>query len=418
LLKGASASTIAADAPSTGVYEWAIPSDFPVGSDYTIKITSVSDPAVSDASDSAFAIQEKTVLTVTSPVGGEYIEKGKPFPITWTTNGTGDFVIDLYRDRMPETTIVAKAGAGGTYSWTPSYKIFSGNTYTVRLASKTNPLVVFDESKNFFSIVSPILKAPVTQNFDTWNTRDSLMLLQSWEQTDDDELDWYIHTGPTPSRAKVDAGGTGPKGDHTSGKGNFVYLESSIPNNPSKNGNILSPLCDISGIGNVTIRFWYHMLSKEGRMGHMFVDLFADGIWHDSVAYFEKNQGDTWHEKVLTLADLVPQTPRRTQKIQLRFRGTTATDYDGDICIDDFSVSGDVVAALGNHVALMCRPRIFLRGNRINYHDAWGRLSVVLLDGSKVMEVTVNGSGAIDMAKYPHGVYCVKINNEIGKILR
>jgi hypothetical protein len=195
-------------------------------------------------------------------------------------------------------------------------------------------------------------------------------------------------------------------------------LESSIPNNPSKIGNILSPLCEISGLGNVTIRFWYHMLSKEGRMGHLYVDLFADGIWNDSVAYFTGNQGDTWHEKVISLADLVPQTPRRTQKVQLRFRGTTATDYDGDICIDDFSVTGDVVSALNSHAVVNGHPRFLLRGNRINYYNASGRLSLIMIDGTKIIDRNVKGNGFIDMTKFSRGVYCIKMKNEIAKILR
>jgi hypothetical protein len=418
LQKGSATTTIAASAPSNGSFNWTIPADLAIGSDYKVKISSVSDATVSDASDSAFSIKDKTLLDLTSPAGGEYLEKGKPFPITWNTNATGDFVIDLYKDKMPETTIVATVKSTSPYMWTPSVKISSGNTYTIRIASKSNPLVVFTESDNFFTIVNPIVKAPMTQNFDSWSVKDSLNLRDNWEQSTDDELDWYVHTGPTPSRAKVDAGGTGPTGDHTTGKGNFIYLESSIPNNPSKSGNILSPMFDISGIGDVTIGFWYHMLSKEGRMGHLYVDVFTDGVWNDSIVHFTGDQGDTWHQKVIRLTDVVAQTLKRTHKVQLRFRGITATDYDGDICLDDFRVEGITVPVKPVPPASLVRPEIAINGNRIKFRNATGHLSIIAINGKKVMDANMHGNGVIDVRQLPNGVYCLKFNGATLKFLR
>jgi hypothetical protein len=120
LLKGSTAaSTIASTANSNGVFEWSIPADLPTGSDYKIKISSISDASVSDASDSAFSVKEKTTLNLTSPVGGEYIEKGKAFPITWNTDMTGDVVIDLYKDRMSETSIISSVKAAGPFCHDP-----------------------------------------------------------------------------------------------------------------------------------------------------------------------------------------------------------------------------------------------------------------------------------------------------------
>ena len=158
---------------------------------------------------------------------------------------------------------------------------------------------------------------------------------------------------------------------------------------------------------------------KEGRMGHLYVDLFADGVWNDSVLHFTGDQGDTWHEKVIRLADVVPQTPHRTYKVQLRFRGITATDYDGDICIDDFGVDGvKTPIAQHHHVAAFPRSEIAFKNARINYRNANDRLCVVRLNGAQILDVTVKGSGSIDLSKLSRGVYCVKVGNEIIKILR
>jgi hypothetical protein len=420
LLKGTSAATVAAATISNGSFDWAIPADLAVGSDYKIKISSVGDPAVSDASDSAFSIKEKTKLELSSPAGGEYLEKGKAFPITWNTDAAGDMVIDLYKDRMPETTIVAAVKAAGPYSWTPSVKIPSGNTYSIRISSKSNPFVVRDESRNFFTIVNPVVKGPVTENFDSWSAKDSLNLRNSWEQDVEDELQWFVHKGPTPSKltGKIGGGGTGPDGDHTTDSSLFLYLESSTPNNPAKTANMLSPLFNTSELGNVTMSFWYHMYSREGRMGHLFVDVFADGAWQDTVVHLTGDHGDKWNQQVIKLSDVFSQSQRRSAKVQLRFRGITGTDYDGDICIDDFRLDGDVVQAAFLQPTALSRPMVTLRGQRIRYQNATGRLCVIMLDGAKIMDVQVKGSGALSLPKLSHGVYCIKLNSQIIKVMR
>ncbi|MBN1309319.1 MAG: hypothetical protein JXA18_15450, partial [Chitinispirillaceae bacterium] len=419
LLKGNTvASTIASSAPSGG-YEWAIPADLTLGSDYKVKIISIDDASVSDASDDVFSIKEKSVLELTSPLGGEFLEKGKAFSVTWNTNVAGDLVIDLYKDRMPVTAIMSGVNATGPYSWTPPDSISSGNTYSIRLSSKSNPLVVYDESKNFFTIINSILNAPITENFDAWNAKDSIKLLDSWEESRDDELDWWIHKGPTPSKVTTAAGGkgTGPNGDHTTGNGNYLYLESSIPNNPSKLAVLLSPMINTKGRGNLTIDFWYHMYSRDGHMGDLYVDVFTDSVWNDSVAHFTGDNGDMWHQKTIRLAD-IPQIPQKVNLLQVRFMGTTGTDYDGDICLDDFSVTGDVVSAHQFPPSTSVWPGIRIIGNIIKYNNVNGHLSVITLNGAKILDVPVKGEGIVDMSKLSRGVYCVKVNNEIFKILR
>ncbi len=420
LLKNNSAAlTIAASAPSDGSYEWTVPPDLTVGKDYKIKISSVNDATLSDMSDSNFSVQEKTLLDITSPVGGEYFEKGKAVPITWNSSATGGLIIDLYKDRMPETTLISNFTGSGPYSWTPSMKFPSGYTYSIRLTSKANPLA-FDESKVYFSIVQPIIKGPITQNFDKFNAADSVVLIDNWEQSRDDELDWFVHKGPTPSKVTTAAGGkgTGPNADHTTGKNNFIYLESSYPNNPTKLAVLLSPMINTHGLGNIKIGFWYHMYSRDGHMGDLFADIFTDGVWNDSVVHFTGDHGDTWHEKSIALADISTQLPRFVSRVQVRFRGTTGTDYDGDICLDDFSVTGDPVSANPLQPIASVRPEIRIFGNKIKYNHMQGCLSIIRLNGSKVANFTVKGSGTIDCSKLSHGVYCIKSNHQTIRIIR
>jgi PKD repeat protein len=78
LMKGASGQqtavrTIAASVPaSTGTYSWTIPTDIPAGSDYWIKVASLSVPSLSDLSDMRWSIwmtvsQSPTVTSTVIP---------------------------------------------------------------------------------------------------------------------------------------------------------------------------------------------------------------------------------------------------------------------------------------------------------------------------------------------------------------
>ena len=57
LLKGAVLSTtIAASTPNDGSFLWTVPKALPIGSDYTVKITSTANAAIKDSSDNPFSI--------------------------------------------------------------------------------------------------------------------------------------------------------------------------------------------------------------------------------------------------------------------------------------------------------------------------------------------------------------------------
>ena len=58
------------------------------------------------------------------------------------------------------------------------------------------------------------------------------------EQDTMDDGDWTLHSGPTTSF------NTGPQGDHTTGNGNYFYIESSTPNYPNKTFIAYTPTFD------------------------------------------------------------------------------------------------------------------------------------------------------------------------------
>ena len=68
-----------------------------------------------------------------------------------------------------------------------------------------------------------------------------------------DDGDWAIWSGPTYSNL------TGPQGDHTTGNGNYWYVESSIPGFPNKVFMSQTDTFDISSTPGQILSFWYHM---------------------------------------------------------------------------------------------------------------------------------------------------------------
>jgi hypothetical protein len=101
---------------------------------------------------------------------------------------------------------------------------------------------------------------------------------------------------------------------------------------------MLSPVFDCNGLKEGLCTFWYHMFSAENTMGDLYVDLCVDGQWTEGVKHFSGDKGDTWNKETIDLKDYTGK------KIQFRFRGITGEDWCSDICIDDFSIDGEVNA--------------------------------------------------------------------------
>ena len=75
-------------------------------------------------------------------------------------------------------------------------------------------------------LLIPVLSFGQVINTFPWanNFEDNIPL----EQDQNDDGDWLLKQGPTPSF------NTGPTGDHTTGSGTYFYVESSHPNYPNK----------------------------------------------------------------------------------------------------------------------------------------------------------------------------------------
>ena len=76
--------------------------------------------------------------------------------------------------------------------------------------------------------------------------------LCSWYNLKNDDFDWLLHQGPTPSTS------TGPSVDHTYNdkNGTFIYIETSAPRKRDQKAWIASET--LRPTNNICFNFWYH----------------------------------------------------------------------------------------------------------------------------------------------------------------
>ncbi len=153
--------------------------------------------------------------------------------------------------------------------------------------------------------------------------------LGAWSQGAGDDFDWTLNTGGTPSNS------TGPaaafEGTH------YIYVEASDPNFGGKSTILNSPCFNLTSVNSPTANFHYQMTGNS--VGTIRLEVRLDGentwteIWSQS-----GDQGAAWIEANIDLAAYTNNT------IQLRFRGTTNTSWQGDIAIDAFGIEGATTA--------------------------------------------------------------------------
>jgi hypothetical protein len=128
-------STISTSTNSDGSRDWDIPYELESGSDYKVKIASVTDPAVSDSSDNNFTIVGN-VVTVTSPNGGETWLESDDQIITWTDNFPENVEIQLFKAGVFHSSISGSTPSDGQDTWNPPATIPSGSDYQIKVISE------------------------------------------------------------------------------------------------------------------------------------------------------------------------------------------------------------------------------------------------------------------------------------------
>eukprot|EP00795_Rhopilema_esculentum_P012712 gene12712-3431_t len=148
---------------------------------------------------------------------------------------------------------------------------------------------------------------------------------------DDDKFDWIRHSGDTPSVK------TGPKVDHTLGTslGQYVYIEASSPRVEGDYAHLASELFKVNPQFNWCVTFYYHMYGQS--VGTLIVESLYRPSWGRGRSYYrthkvlQGNQGDRWNWMQVDVT--------QSYDFQIVFEGKIGKSYDGDISLDDISVT-------------------------------------------------------------------------------
>jgi hypothetical protein len=157
----------------SGSRTWTIPSNLTPGNDYAIRVTSTTNGAYTDTSDSDFTIASPTI-TVVSPNGGETWTAGSAQTIRWSYTGNpGSYVrVELLKGGVVNCTIASSASKGkegsGSRNWKIPATLAPGNDYAIRVTSKTNSAFA-DASDSEFTIAAPIISVVSPNGGEIWS---------------------------------------------------------------------------------------------------------------------------------------------------------------------------------------------------------------------------------------------------------
>lgn len=278
------------------------------------------------------------------------------------TSLSGKVKIELLKGGSTNKVLANAAPNNGAYDWKITTEFPPGNDYKIKITSLENTSVIGQSGSNFTIKEEIILKLPYVQNFDKWIA--APIDMDNWVQATDDDFDWIIQKGPTPSRIADPPDKTGAESDHTSGSGKYIYVEASNPNYPNKKTAIITPKFDFTTLKKPSMIFYYHMFSADNQMGSFYVDVkVGENEWKEKIAELSGDQGDAWKFKIIDLSSITQNNGR----VQFRFRGITGSSWQGDICIDDFRIDEDITAVKNPYIKSSLVPTLRYNKSKIYY---------------------------------------------------
>ncbi|XP_047128245.1 MAM and LDL-receptor class A domain-containing protein 1 isoform X1 [Hydra vulgaris] len=143
-----------------------------------------------------------------------------------------------------------------------------------------------------------------------------------WKQLTTDNFDWTFISGATGTY------GTGPLGDHTTGKGTYAYIEASYPRKPNDTAVLRSPPIRAT-LGAVCFSFYFHMHGAD--INALNVYSVYNGVRTKVWTRFG-TQGNRWRHGQVNIRGI-------SSIFNIDIEGVRGISYEGDISIDDIVVS-------------------------------------------------------------------------------
>lgn len=160
--------------------------------------------------------------------------------------------------------------------------------------------------------------------------------LCDWSQLTDDDFDWTLRKGPTPSAS------TGPTKDHTlnSNTGHFLYIETSRPARQGQKARIASRAFQAStSQPYCQFRFFYFMYGRTVDTLTVYYRNQINGPLFKVISV-HGNVGAYYARQVVNIRSSAP--------FQVVVEATVGASYLSDIAIDDVSFSSDCHPYSGN----------------------------------------------------------------------
>lgn len=254
-------------------------------------------------------------------------------PFVYDPSKGQDFIVEIekcgattaWSVAMDGISLPTGTGGGNRYGHTSSCTSLTQNS-----ASATTDIVPIlrIDYEPVTSAVGAVNTFPYREDFDAIPSGTALP--QGWENVvadgEDAPNDWIVQSGPTATVS------TGPSGDHTTGLGNYVYVEDSVSDNPII--AMTSPVFDLSGLTQPRLSFWVHS-ENAGVANTLSIGVFVmpNGPFFADVGGAIGATGPLWTERTIDL------TPWANQNVRIQFAvANDNMDFNHDIAIDDVRV--------------------------------------------------------------------------------
>lgn len=185
----------------------------------------------------------------------------------------------------------------------------------------------------FATLCTPV-SAPYTQNFDGTEFIPSILFNDtgSVDLCFDRSVGNYFWTPGPPPFLTV---GTGPSGDHTTGNGQYMYIDFGSSATPPPHVAVFeTPSIDLSGLTVPELVFWYHMYGNG--IGTIDVEIDKGNGYVNLITYNGEQQVSNtslWKQANINLAAYANDT------IRIKFVGTMpSSSIRSQVAIDDIEI--------------------------------------------------------------------------------